>query len=59
MTARVAYPMLYERVTFGRTVDERLEIDALLGDEGAAAEIARREQDLEDELVASGLVEIG
>lgn len=56
MSARAAYPMIYERVTAGQTAEVRLEIDAILGDETAAAEIARREQDT---LESSGAVEFG
>jgi len=56
MTARVAYPMLYERVMAGRNAEERLEVDAILGDLEARAEIERREQET---LVSSGAVEFG
>lgn len=54
MSARAAYPMIYERVTFGQAAEARLEIDAILGDESAAAEIAANEQHT---LEASGAVE--
>lgn len=56
MTARSAYPLLYEAVTANRTFEQQLEIDALLGDTGAAAQIERREQDI---LASSGAVEFG
>jgi len=56
MTARTAYPMLYEAVMANRTVEQRLEIDAILGDTDATAEIERREMDT---LVGSGAVEFG
>lgn len=56
MSARAAYPMLYEVVMRGRTDEQRLEIDALLGDADAVAEIGRREQDV---LESSGAVEFG
>lgn len=56
MSARTAYPMFYDRVTAGLTVEARLEIDAILGDDTAVAEIARREQDV---LESSGAVEFG
>lgn len=56
MTARAGYSMLYDRVMAGRTDDQRLEIDVLLGDDGAVAELARREQEI---LEASGAVEFG
>lgn len=56
MSARAAYPMIYERVTAGQTVEVRLEIDAILGDADAAAEIERREEDV---LISSGAVEFG
>ena len=56
MTARSAYSMIYERIMRGRNYEQRLEIDALLGDKGAAAEIERREHDA---LVSSGAVEFG
>lgn len=56
MTARTAYPMLYEAVTANVTPEARLEIDAILGDTEAEAEIARREQGL---LESSGAVEFG
>lgn len=56
MSARIAYPMLYERVMAGRNAEQRLEVDAILGDPGAVAEIERREQDV---LESSGAVEFG
>lgn len=56
MTARAAYAMFYDRVTAGRSDEVRLEIDALLGDEGATEAIERREREI---LEQSGAVEFG
>lgn len=56
MTARAAYPMIYGIVTAGRTPDQVLEIDAILGDATAERELAAREQDV---LESSGAVEFG
>lgn len=56
MSARSAYPMIYGRVTAGRTEEQRLEIDAVLGDESAKARIEEREADI---LASSGAVEFG
>lgn len=56
MSARAAYPMFYEQVTAGVTAEARLEIDAILGDTEAEAEIVRREHEL---LESSGAVEFG
>lgn len=42
MPARTAYPMIYAALTSGRSDDDRLKIDALLGDEDAEAELESR-----------------
>jgi hypothetical protein len=45
MPARLAYPFLYAECVAGVDDARRLEVDALLGDDGAAAElqVIRRE----------------
>jgi len=45
MAARLAYPLIYATAIDGASDDQRLEIDALLGDPDAAAEMQRRRFD--------------
>lgn len=52
MTARRAYPMIYQRIVRNLDEDGRLKIDAILGDETAAAELQRRRRDA---LVGAGV----
>lgn len=46
MPVRRALPFIYRRSVRGKDAEERLEIDALLGDETAKAELQSRRRDV-------------